>query len=59
MIIVEIARDFPGFDRLLGEHRWSEVFQSLAPVNKERKSKVFYCKHSTGREVQKHGELWR
>lgn len=56
MIIIEIMRNFSNFDRLLGEHRWSEVFQNPTPENRERVSKIFYCKYSTGREVQKHGE---
>ncbi|EKM53677.1 uncharacterized protein PHACADRAFT_148424 [Phanerochaete carnosa HHB-10118-sp] len=55
MIIIEVMRNFPNFDRLLGEHRWSEVFQNPAPENRERVSKVFYCKYNTGREVQKYG----
>ncbi|KAF9237864.1 hypothetical protein BU15DRAFT_48261 [Melanogaster broomeanus] len=57
MVIIEINRDFPHFDRILGEHRWSEFLQKPTQEEKERVTRVFYCTYSTGRIVQKNGKF--
>jgi hypothetical protein len=56
MIIIEVARSFTRWEALLGEHRWSEVFQNPAPEIKDRVSQIFYCTKGNGRMVQKSGE---
>jgi hypothetical protein len=56
MVIIEIARDFDGFERLLGEHRWSELLVNPNEEEKHRVSKIYYCTYSSGREVQKNGK---
>lgn len=58
MVIVEIMRDYPHFDRILGEHHWSEFLQKPTKEEKDRVTQVFYCTYNTGRLVQKHGG-WR
>ncbi|KAI9568903.1 hypothetical protein HD554DRAFT_2096586 [Boletus coccyginus] len=55
MVIIEITRDYPHFDRILGEHRWSEFLQKPTKEEKGRATQVFYCTYSTGRIVQKNG----
>jgi len=57
MVIIEVAREYPHFDRLLGEHRWSEFLREPSEQEKDQVTKVFYCTYSTGRQVQKNGEL--
>jgi hypothetical protein len=56
MVIIEVARECPQLDRLLGEHRWSEFLKKPAEQDKGQVSEVFYCTYSTGRQVQKNGE---
>lgn len=56
MIIIEIDRDFGEWNKLLGEHRWSEVFKKCAPEDKDRVSQIFWCEFNTGRRVQKYGK---
>jgi hypothetical protein len=55
LVILEIERKFDGFERLLGEHRWSEFLLAPSAEEKDRVSQVFYCLHKSGREVQKDG----
>ncbi|KAJ8586439.1 hypothetical protein M405DRAFT_843857 [Rhizopogon salebrosus TDB-379] len=60
MVIIEVARECPQLDRLLGEHRWSEFLKKPAEQDKDQVSKVFYCTYSTGRQVQKNvGNAWK
>lgn len=56
MVIIEIARECPELDRLLGEHRWREFLKKSSKQEQDQVSKVFYCTYSTGRQVQKNGE---
>lgn len=56
MIIIEVTRDFQRWDNLLGEHRWSEVFQNPLAEHRDRVSQIFYCTFGTGRQVQKYGK---
>ncbi|KAG1788324.1 uncharacterized protein HD556DRAFT_863198 [Suillus plorans] len=55
MVIIEIARECPELDRLLGEHRWREFLKKSSKQEQDQVSKVFYCTYSTGRQVQKNG----
>lgn len=57
MVIIEVNRNFPDFNNLLGEHRWRNFLRKPSQDEEDRVSKVFYCTYSTGREVQKYGEL--
>ncbi|KAH7920600.1 hypothetical protein BV22DRAFT_1020909 [Leucogyrophana mollusca] len=56
MVIIEVKRDYPHFDRLLGEHRWSEFLRNPSDELKNQATRVYYCTYSTGRIVQKNGE---
>lgn len=56
MAIVEIDRTYNHFDRLLGEHRWSEFIKDPNDEERNRVSQVFYCFHNSYREVQKDGK---
>ncbi|OAX34458.1 hypothetical protein K503DRAFT_774519 [Rhizopogon vinicolor AM-OR11-026] len=53
MVIMEVARECPQLDRLLGEHRWSEFLRNPSQPEKDQVSRVFYCTYSTGRQVKK------
>lgn len=55
MVIIEVNRDYQDFDRILGEHRWSEFLTSPTKEESGRVTQVFYCTYSTGRIVQKNG----
>ncbi|KAF8845955.1 hypothetical protein BDN67DRAFT_960608, partial [Paxillus ammoniavirescens] len=55
MVIIEVDRYFAHFDRILGEHRWSEFLQNPTQDEKDRVTRVFYCTYNTGRIVQKNG----
>jgi len=55
MVIIEVKRDFDGFDRLLGEHKWNEFLKNPSPEEFEKKTRVYYCVYNSGRQVQKNG----
>ena len=55
MVIIEVNRDYAHFDRILGEHRWSEFLQTPTKEEAGRVTQVFYCAYNTGRIVQKNG----
>ncbi|KZP28423.1 hypothetical protein FIBSPDRAFT_258477 [Athelia psychrophila] len=55
MVIIEVKRDWDGFDHLLGEHKWSEVLRNPSHEEEAKVTQVFYCRYNTGRNVQKHG----
>lgn len=55
MVIIEVSRDCPHFDRILGEHRWSEFLNKPSVEEKGRVTQVYYCTYSTGRIVEKNG----
>lgn len=57
MVIIEVNRHYAHFDRILGEHRWSEFLQNPTKEENGRVTKVFYCTYNTGRIVQKNGAL--
>ncbi|KAF8145766.1 hypothetical protein K438DRAFT_1991536 [Mycena galopus ATCC 62051] len=54
-IILEVNRDYPQPERLLGEHRWSEFLKKPNAEEAGRVSQIFYCTYSTGRQAQKDG----
>ncbi|KAF7362683.1 hypothetical protein MVEN_00617600 [Mycena venus] len=54
-VILEINRDYPHPERLLGEHRWSEFLRKPSVEEAGRVSQIFYCVYSTGRQAQKDG----
>ena len=53
--MIEVDRDFDGFDKLLGLHTWSEFLQRPNNEQLDKISKVFYCTYNTGRLVEKNG----
>ncbi|KAJ7142213.1 hypothetical protein C8R44DRAFT_657986 [Mycena epipterygia] len=54
-VLLEINRDYPYPERLLGEHRWSEFLKNPSVEEAGRVSQIFYCVYSTGRQAQKDG----
>jgi len=52
MVILEVDREFEGFDVLLGMHSWSEFL--MAPTEEEagKSSKVFYCTYHNAEAVR-------
>ena len=56
MAIVEIDRTYDHFDRVLGEHRWSEFLKDPNAEEADRVSRVFYSLHNSDREAQKDGK---
>ncbi|KAG6331622.1 hypothetical protein ID866_7467 [Astraeus odoratus] len=54
-VIIEVNRDYQHFDRILGEHRWSEFLKKPSAEEKDRVTRVYYCTYNTGRMVQKYG----
>ncbi|KAJ7214993.1 hypothetical protein GGX14DRAFT_443565 [Mycena pura] len=54
-VILEISRDYPHPERLLGEHRWSEFLQNPNVEEAGRVTQIFYSTYSTGRQAQKDG----
>ncbi|KAJ6626718.1 hypothetical protein B0H10DRAFT_507938 [Mycena sp. CBHHK59/15] len=54
-VLLEVNRDYPHVDRLLGEHRWSEFLKNPSDEEAGRVSQIFYCVYSTGRQAQKDG----
>ncbi|OBZ69908.1 hypothetical protein A0H81_10374 [Grifola frondosa] len=57
MLIVEIQREVPQLENILGEHTWSEFLRNPGDQEKDRVSRLFFCTLGTGRAVQKEG--WR
>lgn len=55
MVIIEVKRDYGGFDRLLGEHRWNEFLKNPSQEEADKVTKVYYCVYNSGRQVQKCG----
>ncbi|KAI0311921.1 hypothetical protein OF83DRAFT_1068041 [Amylostereum chailletii] len=55
MVLIEVDRDFEGFDRLLGAHAWSSFLKHPSAEESGMTSKIFFSTYRSGREVQKHG----
>ena len=56
MVIIEVARGYAGFEKLLGSHKWSEWLKEPRIDEIDRVSKIFWCTYSTAREVEKNGD---
>ncbi|KAJ7152826.1 hypothetical protein C8R46DRAFT_1120376 [Mycena filopes] len=54
-VLIEINRDYPHPERLLGEHRWSEFLRTPSVEEAGRVSQIFYSVYNTGRSAQKDG----
>ncbi|KAJ6592698.1 hypothetical protein B0H19DRAFT_1088358 [Mycena capillaripes] len=54
-VLLEINRDYPHPERLLGEHRWSKFLKKPSVEEAGRVSQIFYSTYSTGRQAQKDG----
>lgn len=57
MVLLEIDKEYPHNDRLLGEHRWSEFLKKPTEEEKDRVTQIFHCLYNTGRAAQKDG-VW-
>lgn len=55
MILLEVSKAFTKHERLLGEHRWSEMLKDPNREEKARVSRVFHSYYAKGREAQKDG----
>jgi hypothetical protein len=59
MIIIEVDRYFERFDSLLGMHSWAKFLKRPMPEDMDKASKIFYCRHNSGRLVQREGGSFR
>lgn len=48
MVIVEVKRDWDGFDRLLGEHKWADFLRNPSKEEDKKITQVFYCRWNSG-----------
>ena len=55
MVVIEVDRDFDGFDELLGMHTWSKFLLNPTKEEIDKSSKVFYCTYNTGRLIEQNG----
>ena len=55
MILLEVSKTFVEHERLLGEHRWSEILKDPNEEEDKRVSRVFHSFYATGRDAQKDG----
>ena len=55
MILLEVSKMFGKHERLLGEHRWSEILNDPDEEEEKRVSQVFHSFYSKGRDAQKDG----
>ncbi|KAF7977947.1 hypothetical protein HWV62_11802 [Athelia sp. TMB] len=58
MVIIEVKRDWDGFDRLLGEHKWDEFLRNPSPEEDTKLTQVFYCRWNTGWKRVDAQESW-
>ncbi|KAG5649914.1 hypothetical protein H0H81_001519, partial [Sphagnurus paluster] len=56
MVIIEVDKKYPHNERLLGEHKWSQILTKPTDEEKDRVSQIFHCLYKTGREAQKDGD---
>ncbi|KAH7096830.1 hypothetical protein BKA62DRAFT_485778 [Auriculariales sp. MPI-PUGE-AT-0066] len=54
-VVIEISRDMPHFDQLLGCHRWENFLQSPTDEQRQKESKVYWCSHNSTRAMEKLG----
>ena len=55
MILLEVSKTFTEHERLLGEHRWSEILTNPDEEEEKRVSQVFHSFYAKGRDAQKDG----
>ena len=55
MILLEVSKTFKQHERLLGEHRWSEILTDADEEEENRVSRVFHSFYAKGRDAQKDG----
>ncbi|TFK71069.1 hypothetical protein BDN72DRAFT_765610 [Pluteus cervinus] len=55
MVIIEVDKDFPDFNVLLGEHRWNQFLRNPTEDEAGRTSKIYYSTYSTSMEAKKDG----
>ena len=55
MILLEVSKLFTEHERLLGEHRWSEILTNPDDEEENRVSRVFHSFYAKGRDAQKDG----
>ncbi|KAG5641600.1 hypothetical protein DXG03_004664 [Asterophora parasitica] len=55
MVLIEVDKKYPYNERLLGEHKWSEILNKPTNEEKGRVSQVFHSFYNTGRAAQKDG----
>ncbi|GLB37881.1 hypothetical protein LshimejAT787_0409320 [Lyophyllum shimeji] len=55
MVLIEVDKRYPHNERLLGEHRWSEMLKNPTDEEGGRVTQIFHCLYTTGREAQKDG----
>ena len=55
MILLEVFKKFTEHERLLGEHRWSEILTNPDKEQEARVSQVFHSFYAKGRDAQKDG----
>jgi hypothetical protein len=56
MVIIEINRNYPGVQYLLGAHKWSDFLINPSQEEKSRESRIYWCTYKSGRETEKHGK---
>lgn len=57
MVVIEIDREFDRFRSLLGAHKWAEVLSDPAEEQKDKFTRIFFCKLTTAREIEKDGSF--
>lgn len=57
MVIISVYKSCIKINSLLGGHKWAEFLKEISPDLKHKVSKIYYCRYSNDREVQKYG--WR
>lgn len=55
MVIIEVMKTCPRIHALLGAHKWSLFLKHPDADQVDKESRVYYCRYSSGREVQKYG----
>ena len=56
LLIVEVLKTCHRVNNFLGAHAWCEFLKRPLQADLERLSKVYYCKFTSDRDVQKHGK---
>ncbi|EIW54091.1 uncharacterized protein TRAVEDRAFT_132647 [Trametes versicolor FP-101664 SS1] len=56
VVVIETSKFGPDFDRLMGEHRWSEFLRGPSNASGQETSSIFPCTLTTQRAVAKSGK---